>query len=100
MSFPTEQQVEAVAEAIYKHDGFFETPWSNLTDAQKEHWKDFARAALTALAPDWREMERDALRYRWLRDSAWDEALCCAMYECTGDDMDAPIDAAREREGE
>lgn len=118
MTFPTEQQVERIAKAMLKvsepgcSDEWIESYWRKARASEHHETApitcdhciyvecmDNARAALEALAPEWREMEVDALRYRWLRDSAWDDALCCALYECTGDDMDAAIDAAREREG-
>lgn len=62
MTFPTEQQVEAVARARYERaqcNG--EPPWEQLSAQCREDLRDAVRAILTdffSAAPEWREMER------------------------------------------
>jgi G:T/U-mismatch repair DNA glycosylase len=97
MTFPTEQQVEAVERVIHREE--------TGSDARCGHCEIIARAALTALAPEWREVERDALRYRWLRNQIQSGPLVIAkastweLNSWSGDTPDQVIDAAREREG-
>jgi len=89
MSFPTEQQVEAVAHALY---GLDLDSWEDIVEA--------TRIALTALAPEWREMERDAERWRAVsammtHEHRGDAVGWTLSVLLPGDDPDAAIDAAR-----
>ena len=117
MNFPTEQQVEAVARMLateLHRDG----NWNYLESYEQRDYLNAARIALTALAPEWREMEADKTRLDWCERQATDGLhieLCYSgsysgmnlekgatvfmgdeQHRC--DNVRAAIDDARERE--
>lgn len=54
-----------------------------------------ALAERDALAVKLAEAEKDAERWRFVRDTDWDDSLCVAMYELQGMELQAEVDAAR-----
>lgn len=108
MTFPTEQQVEAVAKRRYARTRLSDSPkWADLSIEMRRAYCDKVRATIEdflAHTHARREMERDAARWRFIfarmvhqrcgPNDGWtlDTLL-------PGDDPVSAVDAAREREG-